>query len=120
MRSFLIDELDESLIAQLGAILDERELASGIKNLYWLPLDEDMLTPLQKEHAAECGPHCMALELLPNGVRLELLVRARGKVQCECVGYTSAEAEQVMIQRLSSLVDEIHRTQVEGLFEMLA
>lgn len=116
MRAYLVDELDSQTVKHIGERLTELGFASGMEKLYWLPLEENLLTPVQKEHAEKCGPHCMALELLDSGVRLELLVRARNIMRCECVTYTTPEAERVMIERLDQLVAEVQKDELDELF----
>ena len=116
MRAYLVDELDPTTVTHIGEQLTEMGFASDIEKLYWLPLEEDMLTPVQRKHAESCGPHCMALELLDSGVRLELLVRAKGIMRCECVSYTTPEAEHHMMKQLDQLIAEVQKEELEQLF----
>lgn len=119
MRCYIVDELSKETLRHLAEALESKGWASGIEKLYWLPLAENKLTPLQKEHALSCGPHCMALELLDNGVRLELLVRARGKMRCECIAYTCPEAERAMMEYVDSLLENIHAEEINQLFGVM-
>ncbi|MDO5483356.1 MAG: hypothetical protein Q4F27_00450, partial [Desulfovibrionaceae bacterium] len=66
MRWFIIDELLPDDSARLTAHLDELEMGSGMPGLYWLPLPEALLSPVQQAHAQSCGPHVMALEIEEN------------------------------------------------------
>ena len=104
MRSYLVDDIPEDKLTALAASLDARGLAASLPGLYWLPLPDELLTPLQREHAAECGPHVMALELLDGAVKLEFLVRARGRLRCDCVGYADPGVRDRMIASLDSLL----------------
>lgn len=97
MRSYVVDEVAEETLEKLEADLRRRGYASGIEKLYWLPVENRQLLPVHREHAATCGPHCLALEILDDGVRLELLVRAQGRMRCECVAYPSPETEREMM-----------------------
>lgn len=116
MRAYLADELDPATGTHIGEQLTEMGFASDIEKLYWLPLEDDMPTPVQREHAESCGQHCMALELLDSGVRLELLVRAKGIMRCGCVSYTTPEAERRMVEQHDQLIAEIQKEEQEQLF----
>lgn len=115
MRCYVIDELDEGTIRHIADQLGSLGFASGIANLYWLPLEDSMLLPIHQEHAESCGPHVMALEVLDTSLRLELLVRAKNKLRCECVCYTSREAEQAMMNQLDDLVEEVQKEELNML-----
>lgn len=104
MRAYLVDDIPEEKLTALAALLDARGLAASLPGLYWLPLPDALLTPLQREHAGECGPHVMALELLDGAVRMELLVRARGRLRCDCVGYATASVRDRMMASLDGLL----------------
>ena len=116
MRAYVVDELDSQTVKHIAEHLTDMGFASGMEKLYWLPLEERFLTPVQKEHAGKCGPYCMALEVLDSGVRLELLVRARNIMRCECVTYTTPEAEHFMIEQLDQMIAEIQKEELNELF----
>lgn len=101
MRSYLIEELYPEQLETVRKALDARGLSGGLEGIYYLPVPEELLTGVQREHAAECGPHIFALEVVDavdeGALKLELLVRARGKLRCECVAYaTPAQREHVI------------------------
>ena len=107
MRWYGIDDITEEDTAKLSATLTEMELTSGMDGLFWLPVPIDMLSPVQQEHEESCGPHVMGLEIEENFVRLELLVRARSRMRCECVHYASPELRDRMIVWLENLLAEL-------------
>ena len=102
----LVDELQPEVIANLEAQLTKNGCQSGIERLYWLPLEKERLLPVQREHESSCGPHCLALEILDDAVRLEFLVRAKGRMRCECVCYLSPETERHMMDWLDARIME--------------
>lgn len=114
MRSYVIDELEPATVRHLGEYLKNRGYASSVEKLFWLPVERELLEPVQKEHEAECGPYQLALELLDEGVRLELLVRAAGKIRCECVRYLAPEAERIMMNRLDQILTERQQDEFES------
>jgi hypothetical protein len=107
MRYYTIDELTRTDTSSLSKRLDDMGLRSDIEGLYWLPCPQALLAAVQQEHAASCGAHVMALEVLPDTLNLELLVRARNKMRCECVQYASPALAQHMITYLDALLEEL-------------
>lgn len=116
MRSYVIDELADSTIRHLEERLTDMNGASSMEKLFWLPIDQDLLTPIQREHLPECGPYKMAIELRDESVRLELLARAEGKLRCECICYLPPEAERKMMNKLDALIDAIQQDELSMLF----
>ena len=110
MRSYCIDEFVPGELERLAERLDNMELSAGMEDLYWLPVPQNLLTPLQKQHEGECGPYVMALELLDESLRLELLVRARNKLRCDCVAYADHKLVDHMIGYMHGLLDELKIT----------
>lgn len=104
MRSYLVDEIQPNILDRLEETLTAQGCQSGVERLYWLTLDEAWLLPVHREHTESCGPHCLALERLDDGLRLEFLVRAKGRMRCECVCYLSPEAERYMMDKLDDLI----------------
>lgn len=49
----------------------------------------------------------MGLEVDEHSVRLELLVRARGRLRCECVQYASSELRAHMQAYLDQLLRDL-------------
>ena len=92
MRCYLVDELQPEVIANLEAQLTKNGCQSGIERLYWLPLEKERLLPVQREHESSCGPHCLALEILDDAVRLEC--------------YLSPETERHMMDWLDARIME--------------
>ena len=107
MRTYTIDQLEEADIAAINARLLDMELQAGLEGVYWLPVPRDMLTPIQKEHSASCGPYCLALEVEHNAVHLELLVRGMSRIRCECLSFASQELRNHMIRYLEDLLQEL-------------
>jgi hypothetical protein len=111
MRSYFIEELYPEQLAMLRRALDARGLSGGLEGIYYLPLPEELLTDVQRAHAGECGPHILALEaveLVDEGaLKLELLVRARGKLRCECVAYATPEQRAWAIAWLDDFIRQL-------------
>ncbi len=84
MRSIVIDELLPHEAAAARDYLAKNALASGIEGLYWIPLERDLWN--EKQIAANADEHekseaqsfRFAVELGPDWVRFEMLVRSEG------------------------------------------
>ncbi len=104
MRTYVIDELTcdqcQNIIKQLQAM----SLDSGVDGVFWLPIPEDLFNDIQREHNKQCGPYVMALEIDDESLHLELLVRAKGVLHCNCVSYARPELEQYMMRYVDSLL----------------
>ena len=107
MRSYCIDEFVPGELERFAERLDSMELSAGMEYLYWLPVHQNLLTPTQKEHECECGPYVLSLEILHEALRLELLVRARNRLRCNCVAYAEQKIATHMITYLHGLLDEL-------------
>lgn len=115
MRSYCIDELPEHTLQHLKAYLDEMNWGSSIPDLFWFPIEIELLEPIQREHEAKCGPYKMALEFTQNSVRLELLPRGMGNLHCECIKYLRPDAERKIMESLDTLLKEVEEDQVNNL-----
>jgi len=107
VRTYRIEDLDPGHVERLARALDARGQNSGMDGLYWFTLPPDLLTAEQMEHAPECGPHILSLELLDEAVSLELLVRARGRLRCSCVAYANPAQRAWGMDTLDALLREL-------------
>ncbi|WMW65879.1 hypothetical protein [Nitratidesulfovibrio liaohensis] len=107
MRTYCIDDLTTEDSAAVRARLNEMDLGGGMNGLYWLPVPQHHLTPVQVAHGESCGPFCLALEVDETALRMELLVRARGMLRCECIAYASPELRAHMIDYLDGLLADL-------------
>ncbi len=105
MRTYVVDELDEEILEKLRSKLTDMQLQSAILDVYWFPVPEHLYRHIQQEHAHECGPYVMALEINGDSVKLEFLVRGHNVLHCSCVGYATPELEQYMMRYLDGLLE---------------
>ena len=107
MRIYTIDQLTENDVRLLTERLKSLNLQAGIEGIYWLPVPESMLAPVQKEHLQSCGPYCLALEVDEQALHLELLVRGMGRVTCQCLGFASEQLRDHMIAFVEDTLQEL-------------
>ena len=107
MRAYLVEDLYEEDVAKIEEALKSLGLAGPLEGIYYLPLPEDLLDDEQREHAKECGPHILGLEIHPDALKMELLVRARGRLRCSCVKYCNPAQRAHMIDYLDGFVRDL-------------
>lgn len=107
MRSYLIDELNSAEIRALAAHLAAEGLQASVRDIYWLPLPEDLLTPEQIRHREQCGPFVASLELGDAWLKTELLVRGRGKLRCSCIGLATFEQRNWLLNRIDAILRDL-------------
>lgn len=112
MRSYLIEDIYDTNAEKIIAALEERGLKGPIDGIFYMPLPQSLLAGQQVEHLDECGPYMMALEAIDrvgdtHDFKLELLVRARGRIRCSCVTYATAAQREHMIEYLDGLIRDL-------------
>ncbi len=104
MKSYLIDELTSEEIKNIKNSLEKMGLHSPIKDIFWFEVPEDILTPIQKKHLPSCGPYIFSLEIGDNWIKLELLIRATGKIRCSCISYANEAQRNYIIDMLEEII----------------
>ncbi|MFV0420697.1 hypothetical protein [Oleidesulfovibrio sp.] len=107
MKLYVIEDLTEEDIKAVTTRLKAMELGAGLDGLYWLPVPEQHLNEVQQGHQKKCGPFAMALEVLEDSMRMELLVRARNMLRCECIAYAPPALQTHMTGYMDSLLSEL-------------
>ena len=109
MRQYLIDEIPKKEMEKVRDYLKERTIATGLKEIFWLELPQDLLSPLQWEHRT-CGPHYLALETGKEFIKFEFLVRAQNKFRCECIQYATPDQETYLLRFAHALIEDLALT----------
>lgn len=107
MRNYLLEDIYDEDLTKIVEALKELELAGPIEDIFYLPLPEELLHDVQKDHASECGPYFMALEVMENCLKVELLVRAQNKIRCECVSYATPEQRNHMLDYIDQFIIDL-------------
>ncbi len=105
MKQYVIDELRPKDYATVKTYLDENFSAPDMGGIYWVPLDQDLLTEVQAEHA-NCQPFYFAIALEPDFVAFELLVRTKNKMRCSCMSYATEKQRNWFIGFADSIFDK--------------
>ncbi len=106
MRSLLLDELKPHDVERVRAFLHRAARPSSIDDLFWIELDDSLLTPLQAEHH-ECQPHRFAVEVGSDYVRLEMLVRPSSGLRCDCCQYADNKQQGFLLELADKMVTQL-------------
>ena len=106
MKQYVIDELRPKDYQMIKSFMDEKFGSSNVDGVYWIELDNNILTPVQKEHT-DCQPFYFAADLELNIIAFELLVRTKNKVRCSCMGYATENQRNWLIRVADAIFDEL-------------
>jgi len=106
MKQYVIDEIRLQDYGKIKAYLDDTLGQSGVDGLYWLPVDESILSEVQKAHA-DCAPFFMALELGEDRLSGELLIRTRNRVRCDCIHYADDRQRNWLIRTVDAIFEKL-------------
>ena len=85
--------------------MDRNYGPSGMDGIYWIELDQEILSDIQKDHK-ECRPFYIAVDLEPDKMSCELLIRTRNKIRCRCIHYATEAQRNWIIQRIDAIFEE--------------
>jgi hypothetical protein len=106
MRQYLIDEISRARMEAVSVYLNEKTVSSGMEEIFWLEIPEDLLSPIQETHKT-CGPHYLAIETGKDFVKFEFLVRCRRRLRCECVQYVTPAQETFILNFAQALIQAL-------------
>ena len=106
MKQYVIDELRPMDHEAIKVYLKENYSASDVDGIYWIPLEEDILTEIQKEHT-DCQPFYFAVDLEPNRIAFEMLIRTQKKMRCSCMGYAAKNQRDWLMGLADSIFDQL-------------
>ena len=106
MRQYLLDEISRGDIPRIRDYLDEHAIPSGLEDIWWVDLPEDVLSPEQFSHR-DCRPFRFAVEVGDDFVRFEFLIRSRETMRCACIGYASRVQRDFILAFADRLVEDL-------------
>ena len=106
MKQYVIDELRPAEYKKLKAHLDAGYAVPGVEGLYWLPVSAELLNQVQTLHT-DCQPFYFALELLPDRLACELLVRTNQRIRCQCIQYATESQRNWLIQVVDAIFEQL-------------
>jgi len=106
MKEYVIDELRPIDYKLVKAYLEENFSSSDVDGIYWIQLDQNILTEIQMEHT-NCQPFYFAVELKPDLIIFELLIRTKKRIRCDCMGYATEKQRNWLIRLADSIFDTL-------------
>ncbi len=106
MRQYLLDEITRQDIPRVREYLNQHAQAAGLEDIWWVDLQEDLLSPDQFSHR-DCQPFRFAVELGHNFVRFEFLIRSLQTMRCSCIGYATRQQRDFILAFADRLVEDL-------------
>jgi hypothetical protein len=106
MKQYVIDELRPEDNKALKKYLDQEYGHAAMDEIYWIPVDSNLLTRIQLQHE-DCRPHYLALDLEPGRLACELLVRTKNRMRCDCIQYATEPQRNWLIELIDTIFDRL-------------
>ena len=106
MRHYQLDEIARIDIPRVREYLNQHAQAAGLEDIWWVDLQEDLLSPDQFSHR-DCQPFRFAVELGQNFVRFEFLIRSLQTMRCSCIGYATRQQRDFILAFADRLVEDL-------------
>ena len=106
MKQYVIDELRYQDYEKIKTYLDESFGESDLEGIYWLPLDPEILTEVQAAHTT-CQPYYFVIDLAPERLSCELLMRTRSRIRCDCISYANERQRNWIIKALDAVLEKL-------------
>lgn len=90
MKQYVIDELRPADQEKIKEYLDAHFGPADMGAIYWIPIEASVYNDTQTCHAS-CHPLYFALELSETALIIELLVRTKNKIRCDCICYATED-----------------------------
>jgi hypothetical protein len=106
MKQYVIDELRPGDYQRFKQYLDEQFGPAEIGGIYWVPLAKEALSEIQQQHG-DCQPFYVAIELQEDQLALELLVRTKSRIRCDCIGYADADQRIWIMDLIDAMCERL-------------
>jgi hypothetical protein len=106
MKQYVIDELRYNDYEKVKLYLDENLGTSEIGGIYWLRIEDGLLTEEQASHK-ECLPLFFVIDLKPERISCELLVRTKNKIKCACICYADEKQRDWFIRYTDVMLERL-------------
>ena len=109
MKQYVIDEIRAADHEKIKAYLDAEFGPAEMGGIYWIQVPEEKLSELQAAHKP-CHPFFFALDLEPERLACELLIRTRTRIRCDCISYAAESQRNWLISVVDAMFEklEIH------------
>ena len=106
MKQYVIDELRPQDQEKIKGYLDEHFGPADMGNIYWIPVDPVLYDPKQASHEA-CHPLYFAVQLSSMSFVVELLVRTKNSIRCDCIQYATQDQFLWLIRFFDAIFEKL-------------
>lgn len=106
MKQYVIDELRPKDYELIKAYMEENFDSSEVDGIYWIQIDQNILSEIQMNHIA-CQPFYFAADLEPTLITFEFLIRTRKKMRCNCMAYATQKQRNWLMGLADSIFDKL-------------
>ncbi len=106
MKQYVIDELRPGEYEKIKAYLDGHLEAGAMDGIYWMPLDESLLSATQADHF-DCHPFYVALELTADQLAAEFLIRTQQRIRCDCMANANEAQRNWIIRSVDNIFNKL-------------
>ncbi len=106
MKQYVIDEIRLEDYSRIRDYLKDNYKCSSIDNLYWIQLQYDILSGIQKQHE-DCSPFHFSISLKENSLSCELLIRSTNRLNCPCITYANTKQINWIIKLVDSIFKQL-------------
>ncbi len=106
MRQYRIDDLRVEDHEKIKGWLEETFERASVAGVYWVPVEEALLTELQASHV-DCLPMYMTVVLEEDHLSGELLLKTRKKMKCDCMGYADRDQRNRFIDMIDTALERL-------------
>jgi hypothetical protein len=106
MKQYVIDELRPQDYETIKTYMDEHFGPADLGDMYWIPLDPGLYDVNQQSHD-ECSPFYFTVQLISASLVVELLVRTKNTIRCDCIQYATQEQFFWLIQSVDAIFERL-------------
>ena len=106
MKQYVIDEFRPKDFEAIQKYLQNNFGDSGVEGIYWIPIDNKILTKEQSEHKS-CLPLFVAVDLTPERLACEFLLRTKSKMRCSCIQYATKIQRNWIIDVIDAMFEKL-------------
>ncbi len=106
MKQYVIDELRPEDHEKIKMYMDEHFGPVDMGDIYWIPLDPDLYDATQLSHD-ECRPFYFTIQLSSTSLVVELLVRTKNRIRCDCIKYATKEQFFWLISLIDAIFEQL-------------
>ena len=106
MKQYAIDEIRAADYEKIKVYLDTEVGPAEMGGIYWIPVPEEMLNEVQMAHKS-CRPFFFALDLEPERLSCELLIRTRCRIRCDCISYATESQRNWLINVVDAVFEKL-------------